>query len=129
MRKTPRKILIVDGNESARTSLGAFIKGLGHEVYEATTGPEVLEKVSSIRPDLIMMDVRLPGMHGDEVTAQLKRNLSTRNIPVVINAGWNTGFNIEERVHRARIAGAAEVLYRPLQLPILRDVLRTYLVA
>lgn len=129
MRNTTRKILIVDSNDSVRKSLGAFIKGLGHEVYEAVTGSEVLEKVSSIRPDLIMMDVRLPGMNGDEVTAQLKRNMSTRNIPVVINTGWTTGFNIEERVHRARIAGAAEVLYRPFQLPTLRDVLRTYLLA
>jgi response regulator of citrate/malate metabolism len=55
--------------------------------------------------------------------------MSTRNIPVIINTGWTTACNVEERIHRALIAGAAEILYKPFQLPMLRDVLRTYLVA
>jgi CheY-like chemotaxis protein len=76
-----------------------------------------------------MMDVRLPGLNGDEVTAQLKRNMSTRNIPVVINTSWTTDCNVEERVDRALNAGAAEVLYKPFQLAVLRDVLRNHLLA
>jgi CheY-like chemotaxis protein len=127
MRSGAKKILIVDGNDAARESLGGFIKSLGHEVFEGATGPEALDKASSIRPDLIMMDVRLPGMNGDEVTARLKANMATRNIPVVINTGWTTACNVEERIHRALDAGAAEVLYRPFQLPMLRDVLRHHL--
>ena len=75
------------------------------------------------------MDVRLAGMNGDEVTARLKKNMSTRNIPVVINTGWTMDCNVEERISRALNAGAAEVLYKPFQLPMLRDVLRTYLFA
>ena len=129
MRNTAKKILIIDSNEKFRDSLRAFFHGLGHEVFEATTGPEGLEKASSIHPDLIMMDVRLPDVNGDEVTVRLKRNMSTRNIPVIINTGWTTACNVEERIHRALIAGAAEILYKPFQLPMLRDVLRTYLVA
>lgn len=129
MRHTAKRILIVDSNPSSRESLGGFIRGLGHEVLEATTGPEALEKVSSIHPDLVIMDVQLPGMNGDEVTTKIKRNMSTRNIPVIINSGWTTACNVEERIHRALNAGAEEVLYRPLQFPILRDVLRTYLFA
>jgi CheY-like chemotaxis protein len=54
-----------------------------------------------MHPDLIMMDVRLPGVNGDEVTARLKRNVSTRSIPVVINAAWTMACNVEERIHRA----------------------------
>jgi CheY-like chemotaxis protein len=127
MRNTNKKILIVDSNDAFRASLGEFIKGLGHEVFEGVTGPEAIDKASTIHPDLIMMDVRLPGMNGDEVTARLKSNRFTRNIPVVINTGWTTACNIEERVDRALNAGAAEILYRPLQFPMLRDVLRTYL--
>lgn len=127
MRNTNKKILIVDSNDAFRASLGEFIKGLGHEVFEGVTGPEAIDKASTIHPDLIMMDVRLPGMNGDEVTARLKSNRFTRNIPVVINTAWTTASNIEERVDRALNAGAAEILYRPLQFPMLRDVLRTYL--
>jgi two-component system response regulator MprA len=129
MQNTAKKILIVDSNDAFRESLRKFITGLGHEVFEAATGSEVIDKASSIRPDLIMMDVRLPGMNGDEVTARLKRNMSTRHIPVVINTAWSMACNVEERTHRALNAGAEEILYKPFQFPMLRDVLRTYLFA
>jgi CheY-like chemotaxis protein len=129
MRNTNKKILIVDSDDRFRETLRAFITGLGHQVFEAATGLEAIDKACSIRPDLIMIDVRLPGMYGDEVTARLKANKSTRNIPVVINTGWTTACNIEERVDRALNAGAEEILYKPFQLPVLRHVLRTYLLA
>jgi CheY-like chemotaxis protein len=129
MRNTAKKILIVDSDDTFRESLRTFIQGLGHEVFEAVTGPEAIDKVSAVHPDLIIMDVRLPGMNGDEVTRQLKKNLATRQIPIVINTGWTTACNVEERIDRALNAGASEVLYRPLQFPILRDVMRTYLFA
>lgn len=129
MLNTNKKILIVDSNDAFRASLGEFIKGLGHEVFEGITGPEAIDKASTIRPDLIMMDLRLPGMNGDEVTARLKSNRLTRNIPVVINTGWTTACNVEERADRALNAGAAEIMYKPLQFPVLRGVLRTYLSA
>ena len=129
MQKTPKKILIIDSNDAFRESLKLFIKGLGHDVFEGTTGPEAVDKASSIHPDLIMMDVRLPGMNGDEVTAQLKRSTATRNIPVILNTGWTTACNVEEKIDRALNAGADEILYRPLQFPLLRNVLRSYLFA
>lgn len=129
MRNTASKILIVDSNDAFRESLRAFIQGLGHQVFEAATGPEAIDKASSIHPNLIVMEVGLPGMNGAEVTARLKANTSTRNIPVVINTGWTTAYNVEERISRALNAGAAEILYKPFQLAMLRDVLRTYLLA
>ena len=129
MRNMAKKILIVDSNDAFRESLRAFVQDMGHEVFEAATGQEAIDKACSIHPDLIMMDVRLPGMNGDEVTARLKRNMSTRNIPVIINAAWTMACNVEERIHRALNAGAAEILYKPFQFPMLRDVLRTYLLA
>lgn len=129
MRNSAKRILIADSNDAFRESLREFIKSLGHEVFEASTGPEALDKASSIHPDLIMMEVRLPDMNGDEVTAQLKRNMSTRSIPVILNTGWTTTCNVEERINRALNAGAAEILYKPFQFPMLRDVLRTYLLA
>jgi CheY-like chemotaxis protein len=75
-----------------------------------------------------MMAVCLPGLNGDEVTAKLKRNIATRRIPIVISTGWTTEFNCEERITRAVNAGAAQVLYKPFQMPVLRDVLRTHMI-
>jgi CheY-like chemotaxis protein len=129
MQGINKKVLIVDSNDAFRTSLGNFLKGLGHEVFEGATGQDAIDKASSIRPDLIMMDVQLPGLNGDEVTVRLKSNRNTRNIPVLINTGWTTTCNIEARVERARDAGAAEVLYKPLQFPMVRNILRHYLMA
>lgn len=125
----PKKILVIDSNDSFREMLKVFIKGLGHDVFEGATGQEAIEKASSIHPDLIMMDVRLPGMNADEVTLQLKRSNSTRNIPVILNTGWTTACNVEAKIERALNAGADEILYRPLQFPLLRNVLRSYLFA
>ena len=129
MPSTAKKILIVDENNACRELLGGLIKGLGHEVLEAATGPEAIDKASSMRPDLIMMDLRLPGMNGDEATARLKKNLSTRNIPVLISTAWTTACNVGDRVDRALEAGAEEILYKPFHTTMLRDVLRTYLLA
>lgn len=129
MQRTNKKVLIVHSNDAFRNSLGTSLKGLGHEVIESATGQEAIDKASRSRPDLIMLDVQLPGLNSGEVTARLKSNRNTRNIPVVINTGWTTDCNIEERVDRARNAGAAEVLYKPLQFPMVRDVLRSYLMA
>jgi CheY-like chemotaxis protein len=61
MRNTAKKILIADNNDACRETLGVSIKGLGYEVFEAATGQEAIDKASSLHPDLIMMDLRLPG--------------------------------------------------------------------
>jgi two-component system cell cycle response regulator DivK len=127
MANKTRKILIVDNNDAWRDTLGGFIKGLGHEVFEASTGQEAIDRASSLHPDLIMMDLSLPEMNGDEATVRLKRNTSTRNIPVVINTAWSMSCNVGDRADRALDAGAEEILYKPFHLTTLRDVLRTYL--
>jgi two-component system, cell cycle response regulator DivK len=127
MANKARKILIVDNNDAWRDTLGGFIKGLGHEVFEASTGQEAIDRASSLHPDLIMMDLSLPEMNGDEATVRLKRNTSTRNIPVVINTSWSMSCNVGDRADRALDAGAEEILYKPFHLTTLRDVLRTYL--
>jgi len=71
----PKKVLLVDDNAINRESLRKVFTSLGHDVVEAHTGLEALEKASSLQPDLILMAVRLPELNGDEVTAKLKRNL------------------------------------------------------
>ena len=129
MGNATKRILIVDTNDSFRASLRAFLQSLGHEVTEITSGAEVIERVSSSRPDLIMMDVQLPDINGDEIAVQLKRNMATRSIPLVISTGWTTACNVESRISRALTAGAEEILYKPFQMPMLRNILRSYLFA
>jgi CheY-like chemotaxis protein len=76
-----------------------------------------------VHPDLIMMDLSLPGMSGEEATTCLKANSATREIPVLISTAFAAG----AQVNRALEAGASEVLHKPLDLLKLREVLSKYL--
>lgn len=124
MGYSAKKVLIVDSDKAFREPVATFIKTLGHRVFEATSGPEAIDKLTNILPDLLIIDLRLPGLNGDGVTARVKANRLPSNIPVLINTGWTTPCTVEERINRALIAGAAEILYRPVQFPTLRRVLR-----
>jgi CheY-like chemotaxis protein len=122
MEQTTRKILIVEDNNDWRHALALFLKRGGYEPLEAPTGAEAIEQALGVHPDLILMDLGLPGMTGDEVTASLKANSQTRDIPVIVQ----TAFSSDLHTSRALAAGAAEVLYKPLKLTTLRHVLQKY---
>ena len=69
----PPLILLVDDYEDARVMYGHFLRMSGYEPLEAATGEEALELAYSRVPDLILLDMSLPGIDGWEVTAELKR--------------------------------------------------------
>jgi CheY-like chemotaxis protein len=117
-----KKILIVEDNEDCRELLALLVKRLGYEVVEAATGLAAVDQACGALPDLILMDLGLPGISGDEATARLKANPSTRDIPVVINTAFQDGVLTD----RALAVGAAEILHKPVDLPMLRDVLCRY---
>jgi CheY-like chemotaxis protein len=119
-----KKILLVEDNGDCRKLLAMFITRLGgYEVFEAHTGLQAIEEAGAIGPDLIMMDLSLPGMTGHEATACLKANPSTRDIPIVITTAHVPGLYR----NRALALGAAEILHKPFELTNLTAVLRKYL--
>ena len=125
MTNTTKKVLVVEDNRDWRELLGLMIKRAGYEVYEATTGLEAVDRASSVRPDLILMDLGLPGMSGDEAIAFLKSDPAIRDIPVIVQTAWNAGIH----TNRALEAGAAEILHKPIDVTRLRDILQKYLCA
>ena len=78
------RILIVDDEPALRVTLGMRLKSLGYEVSEAADGEEALKKARAELPDLILLDRLLPGKSGGEVCRELKRDLWTAYIPVVM---------------------------------------------
>jgi CheY-like chemotaxis protein len=118
-----KKILVVDDNDDCRALLSLCISRFGYEVFEAATAREAVERVTAVHPDLIMMDLSLPGMSGEEATTCLKANPTTREIPVLISTAFIAG----TQINRALEAGASEVLHKPLDLLRLREVLSRYL--
>jgi two-component system cell cycle response regulator DivK len=84
-------ILIVEDLQDIREMYSRFLSKQGFAVVEAADGHEALEKISQHRPDLILMDLSLPGMDGWTVTRMLKANHETRHTPVIVL----TAFSVE----------------------------------
>ncbi len=77
------RVLVVDDHPSSRTTAVALLSVEGYEVMEADSGPTALEIVLTSNPDLILLDVMMPGMDGFEVCRRLKQDEQTRLIPIV----------------------------------------------
>lgn len=77
------KVLVVDDHPSSRMTAVALLSVEGYEVLEADSGPAALESVITSNPDLILLDVMMPGMDGFEVCRRLKQDEQTRLTPVV----------------------------------------------
>ena len=80
-------ILVVDDYQDAREMYAEYLQFSGFRVAEARNGNEALEQAFALMPDLILMDLSLPGMDGWEATRQLKADPRTRAIPVVALTG------------------------------------------
>jgi putative two-component system response regulator len=83
------KVLVVDDHPSSRMTAVALLSVEGYEVLEADSGPAALKRVVESNPDLILLDVMMPGMDGFEVCRRLKDDEQTRLIPVVFITALN----------------------------------------
>ena len=79
----PHKVLIVEDNELNMELITDVLTFAGFEIVTAGNGTQALEIAASARPDIVLMDVQLPGMDGLEATRKLKANPETASIPVV----------------------------------------------
>ncbi len=117
------KILVVEDDADYREMIMLFLLRSSYEGVEAATGFEAVSQARVTRPNLILMDLDMPAMTGDQATARLKADPSTRNIPVIVT----TAFSYGPHVDRAIAFGAAEVLYKPFHLKSLHAMLQRHL--
>lgn len=104
------KILIADDECAARSGLELLLQRQGYDVIGAADGCSALELCASFRPDLVLLDVVMPGLDGFSVCRQLKADPETRLTPVVLITGLSAA---EDRV-RGIDAGADDFLSKPL---------------
>ena len=98
-------------------------KRTGHEVVCAANGPEALKMVGSERPDLVLMDVMMPGMDGLEVCRRLRKENSTANLPIVLLT-----FRVDDSSVVAGFdSGCTAYLKKPLVETELLNALKQYL--
>ena len=113
----------MEDNNDFGELLAKLLDRFGYDVIQAGSGVAAINQASEQQPDLILMDICLPDMTGDEITARLKSNPATRDIPVIII----TAFQERDVTNRALDAGAVEILQKPFSLTMLRGILDRYL--
>ncbi len=84
-----KKLLIVDDSKTERLIIKEAVKNLGFEIFEAENALEGIQKADELKPDLILMDVVMPGMNGFQATKQLSMSEDLKNIPVIMCTSKN----------------------------------------
>jgi two-component system cell cycle response regulator DivK len=102
-------ILVVDDYQDAREMYAEYLQFSGFRVAEARNGNEAVEKAFELKPNLILMDLSLPGMDGWEATRRLKADDATKHIPVVAL----TGHALAGASEGARKAGCDSFVTKP----------------
>jgi CheY-like chemotaxis protein len=115
-------ILIVDDNPANLELLQAILSRDGYVLRTATDAAEALELLHASRPQVILLDLQLPGMDGLELTRRLKCDGATRSIPIIAV----TAFAMKGDEEKAREAGCDAYLTKPIDKRVLRDLVASY---
>ncbi|MBN1824539.1 MAG: response regulator [Endomicrobiales bacterium] len=96
------KILIVDDDKDTVIMLRDLLESEGYEVITAYTGARALERVREERPDLVLLDIMMPGLDGFSVCREIKSRSATRNVKVVVITSRDSGNTLQESLeHQA----------------------------
>jgi len=120
---TARRILIADDKASSRELVRTILENLGYEVEEAGDGIRALDAVRQSPPDLVLLDLQMPGLTGHEVLARLRADERFANLPIVVL----TASAMAGDRDKALAAGFTNYLAKPVTLSILRAEVRRLL--
>ncbi len=118
---TPRRVLVVDDYEPNRKTLSRMLRLMGHEVLAAGDGKEALAIIKTFAPEIILLDINMPGMNGYEVAKQIRSDATYTGIKLVAL----TGYGQESDVETALSAGFDAHLVKPVDLERLEGIFRT----
>ncbi|HBX75516.1 MAG TPA: two-component system response regulator, partial [Acidaminococcaceae bacterium] len=104
------KILVVDDNEQLSSMLKDVLESWGYTALIATEGRACLELARQEQPDIILLDIMLPGLSGYEVCSELKRDARTHSIAVIMMTALE---DMESRIHGFKV-GADNFLVKPI---------------
>lgn len=107
----PQHILIVDDSPTDIYLVKNILESHGYTISEASTGKEAIEKAATMHPDLILMDVVMPGLNGFQATRKITKSPSTNNIPVIILSSKN----MESDRAWGIMQGAKDFLIKPVK--------------
>src|SRR5271154_346819 len=117
------RILVVDDQPANIQIVGAVLGKLGHEIIPASDGPTALKRVALRTPDLILLDLLMPGMNGCDVCLQLKSNPEWKEIPVIFLSAADD----KDLIVRALDSGGVDYITKPFNQAELISRVRTQL--
>lgn len=115
-----KNVLVVDDSSTDRHLITELLKKHGYTVSHAMSGEEAIQKAKQEKPDLILMDIVMPGMSGFEATRSISRDAETSNIPVII---CSTKGQETDKAWGLR-QGAKDYLVKPVNEKILIEKLK-----
>jgi two-component system cell cycle response regulator DivK len=104
-----KRILVVEDHEENRRIMRDLLTSAGFEMIEALTGEDGVRAAEAERPDLILMDIQLPGLDGYEATRRIKANPALRSIPIIAV----TSYALSGDEVKAREAGCDDYVAKP----------------
>lgn len=104
MEQTQKRILIIDDDEKHLFTTRELLENEGYEVFIHSLGFGATNIIKNLRPDLILLDVNMPGLSGERLTSLLKANRYTRDIPVVFYSS-NDETSLRQAVAESGIEG------------------------
>ena len=113
------RVLIVDDSPTETYKLTSMLEKNGHAVVTAETGEDGVSIAKKEMPDVVLMDIVMPGLNGFQATRQLKKNTETANIPIII---VTTKDQETDRVWGLR-QGAKAYLTKPIEEKLLMDTI------
>jgi len=117
------KILVIEDNENNRYLIGYILKKHGHEVVEAVSGEEGVKLALKEQPDLILMDLQLPGIDGLEATRQIRTSPTNDNTPIIAI----TSYALTGDKEKALMAGCTGYIEKPINPETIMISLESYL--
>jgi len=116
-------LLIVDDEESNRDMLSRRLQRQGFEVWLAESGPQALASIDMRMPEIVLLDMRMPGMNGTEVLQALRKRFSTTDLPVIVVTAECESASVVEALQ----LGANDYITKPVDMPVALARIRTHL--
>lgn len=108
---TPPLVLLADDSEEVREAHGDILADAGYRVEYARDGGEAVQKALELRPDVILMDLQMPGIDGWQATRSIREDLRTHHIPIIAF----TSHGLRRYADRSFDAGCTSFLGKPVE--------------